>query len=249
MSDNKAVAVQSLTSPATLLQMAVEQNADLDKLEKLMDLQERWESKEAKKAFNDALAVFQSKLTSIAKTKDGHNCKYADMDDITKAIRPILEITGLSYRFEQAQDNQTVTVTCIAKHSGGHEERNTMTAPNDSSGGKNAIQAIASTLTYMRRYTLTGAFGISTGGEDDDGGKPSVGVDELLNYSLFIRAHFLSIAAVKEAIALNDLSTAKEAWSEIPEQDQQVLWRAPTKGGVLETNERAVMKSNEWGQA
>ena len=75
----------SITTPATLLQMAVQQNADLDKLEKLMDLQERWQTEQAKRAYSEALAGFQSKLEPIIKKRQAHNSMYADMDDIAQA--------------------------------------------------------------------------------------------------------------------------------------------------------------------
>ena len=44
-----------------------------------------------------------------------------------------------------------------------------MTAPADTSGSKNAIQARGSTVTYLQRYTLLGALGLVTGDEDTDG--------------------------------------------------------------------------------
>lgn len=44
-----------------------------------------------------------------------------------------------------------------------------MDAAPDNSGKKNAIQSIASAVTYMQRYTLLAATGMSTKGMDDDG--------------------------------------------------------------------------------
>ena len=41
----------TITTPAQLLELAVTQGAKLKELEKLMNLQERWEAKEAKKEF------------------------------------------------------------------------------------------------------------------------------------------------------------------------------------------------------
>ena len=243
--ENKPMAA----TPALLLQMAVEQNADLDKLEKLMDLQDRWQTEQAKRAYSHAMAGFQSELKPIIRERQGHNCKYADMDDIAQSIRPILENFGLSYSFKQDQANNLITVTCTVRHKEGHSESTQLSAPNDSSGGKNAIQAIASTVTYLRRYTLTGTLGISTGIDDSDGGKPEYGVDDLIKYNEVLREWFPTIYTIKTAIALADLSTAKEAWMEVDEETMRVLWRAPTKGGIFTTVERTVMKSDEWSKA
>lgn len=236
-------------TPMQMLSMAVDQGADLDKLEKLMDLQQRWEESEGKKAYSEAMASFQSKLDPIVKKRQAHNSSYADIDDIAKAIRPILDEAGLSYRFEQQQDEKNITVTCIVTHRMGHNESTSFTAPADTSGGKNAIQAMASTVTYLRRYTLTGALGITTGNDDNDGGAPAITVDELLAYIGVIREEIFTVSAMKEALVNKEYSTAKEAWAELDEPTQRELWRAPTKGGIFTTVERGQMKSKEWSEA
>ena len=63
MSDNlPAPAVQpggNDITPAYMLQHAVANGADLDRLERLMDLQLRWEAEQAKRAFYAALADFK----------------------------------------------------------------------------------------------------------------------------------------------------------------------------------------------
>ena len=236
-------------TPSHLLEKAVEQGADLDKLEKLMDLQDRWNAEQAKNLFSEALANFQAELGPIIKRRQGHNCKYADLDDIAQEIRPILEKFGLSYQFAQDQSDTSVKVTCIIRHKSGHKETNSLSAPNDTSGGKNTIQSIASTVTYLRRYTLTGALGITTGNEDNDGGKPSIDLSELLEYMKLVREEFPSIAVLKESLCVQDFSQGKEAWAELTEEIQRLLWRAPSKGGILTTVERSQMKSNEWNSA
>jgi len=236
-------------TPDNLLSIAVEKGADIDKLEKLMDLKERNDAAMAKKDFDAAMSGFQADLLPIVKTKQAHNSKYADIDDIAKSIRPLAEKFGLSYRFEQKQENANITVTCIVSHLSGHSESAEFTAPADTSGGKNAIQSLASTVTYLRRYTLTGALGITTGDDDNDGGKPEITVDELLAYNNIVREEIHSIAAVKMHLADNSYSLAKEAWTELGQDLQIAIWRAPTKGGILTTEERTKMKSNQWSQA
>jgi hypothetical protein len=62
-----------------------------------------------------------------------------------------------------------VTVTATLGHVGGHAEETTMTLPHDSSGSKNAVQAIGSSTSYGKRYTALSLLNITTRGEDDDG--------------------------------------------------------------------------------
>lgn len=158
-------------NPMQLMQVAVESNAGLDKLEKLMSLQERWEAGEAKKLFYAAMAEFQRNCPDIKKLKKGHNYMYAPLGDIMAQIREPLFDCGLSIRFEQ-DHSAGITVTCIVTHKGGHSERTTMTGGADTTGSKNGIQAIGSTVTYLQRYTVIGALGITTADADMDGRLP-----------------------------------------------------------------------------
>ncbi len=179
MSTSELVTVESNTqqnqvaqiNPMQLMQVAVESNADLDKLEKLMALQERWDAANAKKAFYAALAEFQRRCPDIKKLKKGHNYHYAPLGDIIAQIRDLLADCGLSYRFEQ-DHTAGITVTCIVNHKDGHSERTTMTGGADTSGSKNSIQAVGSTVTYLQRYTLTGGLGITTADADIDARLP-----------------------------------------------------------------------------
>ena len=167
----------SASDPSNLLRMAIESDADLEKLEKLMQLQERWEKKEAIKAFKRAMACFQSKKPVLVKDsnvnfqkKDGSrtNYNYLSLAGIQKAIDGVLSECGISYRWEQEDSQNNIKITCVVSHFDGHEERTWLSAPADTSGGKNTIQSIASTVTYLKRYTLEGALGLSSH-EDDDG--------------------------------------------------------------------------------
>ena len=162
-------------SPAKLLELAISSNADLDKLEKLMDLQERWDAKQAKKSFLGAMSKFQSECPELKKSKTVAfgNTKYSyiPLGEISKQIKGALKDCGLSYRWE-TKENGKITITCIVSHVDGHSESNTMTAEKDGSGSKNDIQQIGSTMTYLQRYSLIGALGISTAEQDVDSVKP-----------------------------------------------------------------------------
>lgn len=160
-----------------LIEIAVNNGADITQLEKLMDLQERYEANQAKKEFNAAMSKFQAMLPVIEKlgivdytTSKGRTFyQYAKIEDIAKAIQPALKETGLSYRFTQSQDNGIITVRCIVTHQSGHSEYSELVSSPDISGGKDQLKSIASAISYLRRYTLTGILGIVVGGEDDDG--------------------------------------------------------------------------------
>ena len=166
------------TTPADLLRIAVETGAALDRMERLMALQERWEANEARKAFVVAMAAFKAEPMTIFKkkgvgytTRDGDfvGYKHAELSDVTEVVCPAMSKHGLSHRWDVVQEGKKIIVHCIITHSLGHSERVTMEGEPDNSGKKNAIQQVASTVQYLQRYTLLAATGMSTKGTDDDG--------------------------------------------------------------------------------
>lgn len=164
------------TTPADLLRIAVQSNADLDKLERLMTLQERWEAKEAKRAYDAAFAAFKAEAVTILKGRkvtDGplRGKSYAELHDVVNAVTPALSMHGLSSAWKLTKDDRDwMEVTCYLRHVAGHEESVSMGGPPDAGGAKNAIQARASTKTYLERYTLKAITGLSEQEDDDDGG-------------------------------------------------------------------------------
>ncbi len=167
-------------NPISLIELAISKGADIASIEKLMELYERWEKNAARKSFYDAMSGFQSKIPVIGKKakvkftqNDGVSVtewNYAKIEHIVEGIKPFLKRNKLSYRYEQTiGEKQLITVTCIVTHSDGHEERNMLSGYPDQSGKKNSIQQMSSTVQYLRRYTLTGSFGITTADEDNDG--------------------------------------------------------------------------------
>lgn len=163
------------TTPADLLRIAIEKDADLDKLERLMELQDRHEAKLAKRAFDAAFAAFKAEAVKIIKGRkvtDGplKNKRYAELHDVVNAVTPALSKHGLSSAWRLTRDEKDwMEVTCYLRHVDGHEESVSMGGPPDSGGAKNAIQARASTKTYLERYTLKAITGLSEEDDDDDG--------------------------------------------------------------------------------
>ena len=161
------------TTPAHLLNIAIEKGADLDKLEKLMDLQMRWEQNNARKAYHEAMAQFKSNPPEIEKDKKVAygNTKYnhASLSNVTAKINSELSKYGLSASWTTTQTDKGVTVTCKISHVLGHSEETSLTAGLDKSGAKNDIQALGSTISYLERYTILALTGLATSDMDDDG--------------------------------------------------------------------------------
>ena len=161
-------------TPMQMLQVAVERGDDMEKLRQLMDLQDRWEANQARKAFVAAVAAFKAEPMKILKSKQvnipgGAKFAHATLADVVDGVVASLSKHGLSHKWELQQDGDRITVTCVLTHEAGHSERTTLSGLPDDSGKKNGIQQIASTVTYLQRYTLMAACGLSAKDMDDDG--------------------------------------------------------------------------------
>lgn len=167
------------TTPHQLLALAVQQGASLDQLERLMALQERFEANEARKAYADAFAAFKSgepihiqkdKRVKFTTQKGTTEYTHATIGNVVKVLTEALGRYGFSHAWNSKQDRQFVTIECSLRHRSGHHESVSMSAEIDTSGSKNHIQAIGSTVTYLQRYTLLAITGCATTDQPDDDG-------------------------------------------------------------------------------
>ncbi|MGN8004328.1 ERF family protein [Acidovorax sp. 22279] len=167
------------TSPAAIMMNALARGADLSQIERMMDLQQQWQRQEAEKAYNLALADFKAENIKITKnklvdfeTRTGRTTyMHAELAQVVDAVGPALSRHGFGWSWKPEQSNGLIRVSCILRHRLGHQESVTLEARADESGGKNAIQAIVSTTTYLSRHTLKLITGTaeSDDDEDDDG--------------------------------------------------------------------------------
>jgi hypothetical protein len=169
---------QQALTPMELIQVALNQKADIGHFERLMALQERWEANRARRGFVMALNAFKADAPEILKnqrvdytTRDGDRVSYdhATLDNVCRAATQGLSKHGISHRWTIVQNGDgLIRVTCILTHDLGHSEETTMVSGADQSGKKNAIQAIASAVTYLERYTLLAATGLAAANTDND---------------------------------------------------------------------------------
>lgn len=160
-------AALAVMTPMDMLEKAVSSGAGIEVITKLMDLQDRWAATQARKEFDEAIAAAKAEIPPIVRNATGHNSKkYADFAAIATVVDPIISKFGLSYRFRTTQAER-IAVTCVLSHKAGHSEETTLAGPSDTTGNKNPIQAIGSTLTYLQRYSLVQALGLAATNDDD----------------------------------------------------------------------------------
>jgi hypothetical protein len=149
---------------------------DVSKLMALLAFKKEWEAAEAKKAYTAAMNKFKANPTVITrnatvkynkKTGGVVTYKHATLDHVCDAITAGLTQVGITHRWTVKQEKDVIWVTCVLTHELGHSEETTLMAAPDNSGDKNAIQAIASAVTYLERYTLKAACGLAEQNDND----------------------------------------------------------------------------------
>jgi hypothetical protein len=181
--NDKKVAVKTITPPAAqamtpmdMISRALDQGLSDEQLGRFMDLNDRWQADEARKAFVHAMTSFKAEPLRV--TRDKHvsygsgsgktSYSHVSLANLVDAAVAGMSKHGLSHRWETHQEGSLISVTCVITHENGHAERTTLSASPDTSGGKNPIQAVGSTVAYLERYTLMAALGLAASDMDND---------------------------------------------------------------------------------
>jgi hypothetical protein len=169
--------------PKDLLQVIAQAVADprmdVAKMEKLLDMHERIVKDQRKTAYKAAMARLAPKLPQIDRhghvvheTKSGPpvDRRYSKYEDIDEAIRPLYSAEGFSLSWDTAEGpGGKIRVIGTCSHAEGHDESRQLDLPHDSSGSKNPVQAVASTISYGKRLITEMIFNLVSKGQDVDG--------------------------------------------------------------------------------
>lgn len=182
--NDKRMKIDTAPEPQGLsvVMMAMQKGYDVALIEKMMDLQQRNDAYQAKKAYTSAMAEFKRNPPKIEKdrhvkyqtSKGVTEYDHATLANVCDKIAIGLGACGLHASWKTEQVEGKIRVTCTITHDLGHSESTSLTAAPDDSGSKNSIQAIGSTISYLERYTLLALTGLATHDMDDDSGKTKI---------------------------------------------------------------------------
>lgn len=154
-------------------------SVDIDKMERLLAMQERVQERAAKQAFTEAKIAMRPHLPEITMKgmivikKDGkvqQETPFARFEDLHELVMPILSDHGFDLKFKNGlSPDGKVRVTTILCHIDGHEDETHFDLPHDSSGSKNPVQAVGSSTKYGMRYGTISILNLRVVGDDDDG--------------------------------------------------------------------------------
>ncbi len=163
---------------AVIAKAASDPTVDMEKMERLLLMQERIQARDAELAFNKALNAAQSEMRPIASNASNPQTRsrYATYDKLDRVLRPIYTQHGFSLSFDEGESPKPdhVRVLCYVSHSDGHTRIYHRDMPADGKGAKGGdvmtkTHAAGAAGSYGARYLLKGIFNVAVGEEDDDG--------------------------------------------------------------------------------
>jgi hypothetical protein len=169
-------APQQTDSIDLLITKAIEHNASIETMERILAMRQQLRAERAKEAFDNDMAGFQGECPTIKKSKAGGVTDggviayyYAPIDVIVEQTKSLISKYGFSYAIKTETAPGKVKSICIVKHRMGHSESSEMEVPL---GTKTRVmsdpQVVAAASTFTKRYAFCNAFGIMTGDEDKD---------------------------------------------------------------------------------
>ncbi len=188
---------------------------NIDKLERLVAMQERMLALRNEQAFNDAMSAAQSEMPRIAADTPNSQTKskYASYGALDRAMRPIYTKHGFALSFGTAEGAPAdcVRVECHVSNSG-FTRKYQVDMPADGKGAKGGdvmtkTHAVGSAMSYGQRYLLKMIFNIAIGNDDDGNAagdtrekvteKQATTIIDLLEAKSADRAKFLRWAKVE----------------------------------------------------
>jgi len=120
---------------------------------------------------SSAMVAALGALNNVTKNATNPHFKnrYASLDAILDAVRPILHKNGLALSQTPLTADGMVGVTTRIIHTSGESTESTLLLP----AGQNTAQGYGSALTYARRYSISSILGIAA--DDDDDGQIASG--------------------------------------------------------------------------
>jgi len=164
-------------NPVSLLAQALAQNVSSEQLQQFMDLQERYEANEARKAYAVALVKCQKEMPNVMAQAEGEKTDsfYAKLGHINRLITPIYTKNGFSVTFGEGEAKRDGEIRTVGRlmHKLGHFEDFYCDLPLDLAGAqgsvnKTKIHAKGSSNSYGERYIIKRMFNLSILSEDDD---------------------------------------------------------------------------------
>jgi len=245
--ENAVVEVQTESPPMTLIQQALASDIGPEQLKQLLDMQERYEANIARKEYSAAMNDCQKDLPAIFKSQQNTHTRstFEDLGEMIERCKPVYTRCGFSFSFHQETIERPdwIRVVCVASHRGGCSQEKYLDLPMDGAGLKGAsnktgVQAIASSLSYARRYLLKLVLNIATTSDENCDGNSEAEAETISAADCVDMSKKIIEAGCDESLFLE--------WATIESLDQMPLDKVETAFGLIkQKNDKRIREEND----
>jgi len=146
-------------------------------IERLTDLYERLQAKDAEKRFAAAFVALQAGMPNIAASRPVPNndgsvrYRFAPYEEIMAVVKPLLQKHGFTVTFSTDYLEGRIIQSCTLQHIDGHSRTNKFAARIGNGPPKSSeAQGDGAASTYAKRFALCNALNITV--ETDTDGRP-----------------------------------------------------------------------------
>ena len=206
-----------LTFDQQLLRIAGDPSIPVARLKEIAELRSKIRLEDAEEAWTDAMGAAQAEMRPIKANRKNPqtNSKYASLDAVDRALRPIYSKHGFNLSFSQtdgAPEGHMRTVCYVSR--GLYTRQYQYDCPISTKGPKGtemmtATHASGSALSYSKRYLILSIFNVSV--ETDDDGNLAAGMrpisdEQLAELNRLIRESGADIGRFCAMFAIDNLS-------------------------------------------
>lgn len=225
--DEAPVQSESAAIIQVIERAALNPDIDVEKMERLLAMQERVMARRAEQEFNEALVAAKQEMPQVARDARNSttNSTYSRLETLAAAADPVIVKHGFvpSFGTDVSPLDGHYRITCALSHVGGHTRNYHADIPSDLVGmkgnpNKTPTHAFGSTLSYGRRYLKLLIFDIATRDDDDGNGAATGGVisdeqlAELRKMIADLNAEEPKVCAFAKIDRLEDLPAKRFDW-------------------------------------
>jgi hypothetical protein len=159
---------------------AINPEVDIEKMERLLEMHERIQMRQAETDFNASMTGAQSEMGRISAdaTNPQTRSRYATYGKLDSILRPVYTAHGFALSFDTGDAAEgMLRVICRVSHRGGFSREYHVDMPADGKGAKGGdvmtkTHATGAAMSYGMRYLLKMIFNVAIGEDDNDGNGP-----------------------------------------------------------------------------
>jgi hypothetical protein len=197
-------------------------NTNVDKLQVLLKEQREIIAYDARLQFSRAMSAAQGEIQAVLRDakNDQTNSKYARLETIDAAIRPVYVRHGFCLEFNsESIEGPNERIVCEVSHTAGHAKKFQLEAAPDTAGpqgraNKTPLHGLGSTVSYLRRYLTTMIFNVVLTSDDNDGNRQKPAANEERVNGLLTRKEIEELAGLLKRFPKIDVDAFLD-WQEL----------------------------------